>query len=165
MTADTDVGSLAARAIELLGRKELSVGTAESITGGLIAATLTSVPGASAVFLGGIVAYGAGVKVALLGVPAILIDRVGTVHPDVAEAMAHGARERLGADVAIAVTGVAGPDPADGRAVGTVHVALDFDGEVRQLPLSLAGSRAQIRHDTVKHALRLLVSRLTEDNQ
>jgi nicotinamide-nucleotide amidase len=164
VTDGAAVGSLAAKAIELLIRKELTVGTAESITGGLIAATLTSIPGASAVFLGGIVAYAAEVKAALLGVPAALLDRVGTVHPEVAAAMARGARERLGADVAIAVTGVAGPDTVDGQAVGTVHVALAFPRGVRPLALSLAGSRGQVRHDTVMHALRLLVSALSEDN-
>lgn len=162
--ADADVGSLATRAIELLVRKERTVGTAESITGGLIAATLTSVPGASAVFLGGIVAYAAEVKAALLGVPALLLDRVGTVHPDVATAMALGARDCLGADMAIAVTGVAGPEPVDGLPVGTVHVALGSGIGVRHLPLNLAGSRRQIRQDTVMHALRLLVSGLSEDN-
>jgi nicotinamide-nucleotide amidase len=164
MTADVDVGSLATTAIELLVRKQLTVGTAESLTGGLIAATLTSVPRASAVFLGGIVAYAAEVKAALLGVPALLLDRVGTVHPDVAAAMARGARDRLGVDVAIAVTGVAGPEPVGGLAVGTVHVALGSGVGVRHLPLNLAGSRGQIRHDTVTHALRLLVSGLSEDN-
>ncbi len=164
MTADSDLGALAATAIGLLVERGRTAGTAESITGGLIAATLTSVPGASAVFLGGIVAYTAQVKTAMLGVPAELLDRVGTVHPDVAAAMALGARERLGADVAIGVTGVAGPEPVDGLAVGTVHLALSSAAGVRHRPLSLAGDRGQIRHDTVAHALRLLVSALSEDN-
>jgi nicotinamide-nucleotide amidase len=164
VTGDADVGSLATRAIELLVRKQLTVGTAESITGGLIAATLTSVPGASAVFLGGIVAYAADVKAALLRVPARLLDRVGTVHRDVAAAMALGARDCLGVDIAIAVTGVAGPEPVDGLVVGTVHVALGSGIGVRHLPLNLTGNRSQIRQDTVRHALRLLVTGFSEDN-
>jgi nicotinamide-nucleotide amidase len=164
MSEAPDPASLAAQAIGLLGRRSLTVGTAESLTGGLIAATLTSVPGASAVFRGGIVAYAADVKRTTLGVPGALLDRVGTVHPEIAEAMALGAAERLAVNAAIAVTGVAGPDPAEGLPVGTVHVALSVDGRVRHLPLRLTGDRQQIRHGTVEHALRLLVSALSEDN-
>lgn len=156
--------SLAATAIGLLSRRRLTVGTAESLTGGLIAATLTSVPGASAVFRGGIVAYAADVKAAILGVPAELLRRVGTVHPDVAAAMAAGAIERLGVTVAIAVTGVAGPDPVDGLPVGTVHVALAAPDGVRHRPLRLTGDRSLIRQATVTNALSLLVSVLSEDN-
>lgn len=156
--------SLAADAIDLLIRQGLTVGTAESLTGGLIAATLTSVPGASAVFLGGIVAYAPQVKCAVLGVPDSLLSRVGTVHRQVAGAMATGALERLGVSIAIAVTGVAGPDPVDGLPAGTVHVALGWQGGVRHLPLHLTGSRGQIRQGTVNHSLRLLVNLLLEDN-
>jgi nicotinamide-nucleotide amidase len=156
--------SLAAIAIGLLNRRGLTVGTAESLTGGLIAATLTTVPGASAVFRGGIVAYAADVKATLLGVPSALLSRVGTVHPDVAVAMAVGATERLDVGVAIAVTGVAGPDPADGLPVGTVHVALVSPDGVRHRPLRLTGDRGRVRQATVTSALSLLVSVLSEDN-
>jgi len=164
VTADADGGDLAATAIGLLVRRQLTVGTGESITGGLIAAALTSVPGASAVFLGGIVAYSAAVKAALLGVPGAVLGQVGMVHPDVAAAMALGVRDRLGADLAVAVTGVAGPEPVDGHPVGTVHIALASGDAVRHLPLALTGTRAQIRHEVVRHALRLLVAALLEDN-
>ncbi len=162
--AGTTAGSLAADAIGLLIRQELTVGTAESLTGGLIAATLTSVPGASAVFRGGIVAYATQVKAAVLGVPDALLSRVGTVHPEVAAAMAAGAMERLGVSIAVGVTGVAGPDPVDGLPVGTVHVALGWPRGVRHLPLCLTGDREQIRQGTVIHVLRLLVNLLSEDN-
>jgi nicotinamide-nucleotide amidase len=135
-----------------------TIATAESLTGGLVAAALTSVPGASAVFVGGIIAYSAELKAQLLDVPAELLDRVGTVDPDVAAAMASGARRRLGAAIGIATTGVAGPDPVDGKPVGTVHVAVSFAERELRLPLKLEGDRAQIRHDTVRHALRLLVA-------
>lgn len=161
---EAEAGSLPETAIGLLTRRGLTVGTAESLTGGLIAATLTTVPGASAVFRGGVVAYSADVKAAMLGVPAALLSRVGTVHPDVAAAMAAGAIERLGVTVAIAVTGVAGPDPVEGLPVGTVHVALISPAGVLHRPLRLTGDRCQIRQGTVTNALSLLVSVLSEDN-
>ncbi len=100
----------------MLVARGLTIGAAESLTGGLVTAALTTVPGASAVVRGGIVAYAADVKNQLLGVDADLLARVGTVHPDVAVAMARGVRERLGAAVGVATTGVAGPEPADGHA-------------------------------------------------
>ena len=155
--------SVAAAAIGLLIQRGLTVGTAESLTGGLIAATLTSVPGASAVVRGGVVAYAADVKASLLGVPAALLSRVGTVHPDVAAAMAAGAIDRIGVNIAIAVTGVAGPDPVDGLPVGTVHVALSSPAGMRHRPLRLTGDRTGIRRATVAHALSLLVGVLSED--
>ena len=164
MSQAGSAGSVAATAIGLLSRKGLTVGTAESLTGGLIAATLTSVPGASAVFRGGIVAYAADVKAGMLEVPAALLSRVGTVHPDVAAAMAAGAIERLGVSVAIAVTGVAGPEPADGQPVGTVHVALISPSGLTHRPLRLTGDRDRIRQATVASAISLLVSVLSEDN-
>lgn len=161
---ESEASSIAATAIRLLNRRGLTVGTAESLTGGLIAAALTTVPGASAVFRGGIVAYAADVKATVLGVPAALLNRVGTIHPDVAAAMAVGAMERLGVGVAIAVTGVAGPDPVDGLPAGTVHVALVSPDGVSHRPLHLTGDRSRIRQATVTSALSLLVSVLSEDN-
>jgi nicotinamide-nucleotide amidase len=163
VSVPAELGALAAQAVDLLDRHRRTVGTAESVTGGLIAAALTSVPGSSAVVRGGIVAYAAEVKTTLLGVPEDLLRRVGTVHPDVAAAMAEGARTRLGADIAVAVTGIAGPDPVDDQAVGTVHLALASSRAVRNLPLHLSGDRRQIRHEIVAHALRLIISTLRED--
>jgi nicotinamide-nucleotide amidase len=161
-----DVTGVAAEtAIGLLIRHGQTVGTAESLTGGLVAAALTSVPGASAVFRGGVVAYAADLKQSLLGVPASLIDRVGTVHPDIALAMARGARERLAATVALATTGVAGPDPADGQPVGTVHIAVCTPVRAIHREHALSGTRAQVRDATVKLALNLLVTVLMEANE
>jgi nicotinamide-nucleotide amidase len=164
VTASPAAGELAERAISLLVGLGQTIGTAESLTGGLVAAALTSVPGASAVFRGGIVAYAADLKVSLLGIPAELLDRVGTVHQDVALAMAHGARERLGAAVGLATTGVAGPDPADGQPVGAVHIAVSTPTRSVHVPLALGGARADIREATVAHVLRLLVGTLLEAN-
>ena len=165
MNCGDEADMAAETAIGLLVRQGQTVGTAESLTGGLVAAALTSVPGASVAFRGGVVAYTADLKKSLLDVPADLIDRVGTVHPDIALAMARGARERLAATVAIATTGVAGPDPADGQPVGTVHIAVCTPARAIHRELALSGTRAQIRDATVKHVLNLLVTTLMEANE
>lgn len=149
---------LAQNAIRLLSRERTTIATAESLTGGLVAAALTSVPGASKVFAGGVVAYSAELKAKLLGVPTGLLARVGTVDPDVAVAMARGARQRLGAKIGVATTGVAGPDPVGAFPPGIVYVAVSFAERELHLALTLEGDRDQIRHDTVRHVLGLLVS-------
>ncbi len=155
---------MAATAIGLLIERGLTIGAAESLTGGLVTAALTTVPGASAVVRGGIVAYATDVKNSLLGVDTGLLALVGAVHPDVALAMARGARERLGAAVGVATTGVAGPDPADGQPVGTVHIAVPTASGERHEALMLSGDREQIRRGTVDHVLKLLVTTLMEDD-
>jgi nicotinamide-nucleotide amidase len=149
-------GALARQVVTVLTGRRQTVAVAESLTGGLLAASLVEVPGASAVFRGGIVAYATDLKSALLGVPAALLERYGAVHPDVASAMAAGVRSRLGATFGMATTGVAGPDPADGQPVGTVHIAAAGQlSEVRR-SLSLTGDRRSIRDQTVVETLRLL---------
>ena len=137
-----------------------TVATAESLTAGLIASTIASVPGASAVLRGGIIAYASDLKVSLLDVPSAIIARGGAVQPSVAEAMAAGALERTGADYALACTGVAGPDPQDDHPVGEVHVAIASRGSVRTHSLTLAGSRDDIRHGTVLVVLGMLLDAL-----
>ncbi|MGC8473481.1 MAG: CinA family protein [Candidatus Dormibacteria bacterium] len=101
-----------------------SIATAESCTGGLLASLLTSVPGASAAFLGGVVAYSNQVKVSQLGVPADLLEQVGAVSEEVALAMAKGVRRALGADLGVGITGVAGPGHSEMKPPGLVYVAL-----------------------------------------
>jgi len=155
---------LAERIVALLCERERTVAVAESLTGGLLGAELTAVPGASAVFRGGIIAYATDVKSALLGVPAALLATHGAVHPGVAAAMADGARARLGADVGVATTGVAGPDPAEGKSAGTVHIAVSVRERCVTRTLALAGGRQQIRKDTVGHCLRLLWAALSEED-
>ena len=156
---------VAEAAIRLLVARAQTVATAESLTGGLVAAALTSVPGASAVFRGGIVAYAADLKASLLDVPADLLRQHGTVHPDVAVAMADGARKRLASDFGLATTGVAGPDPVDGLTVGTVHICVSTTAGSRGQLLELTGDRQQIRQSTVAHVLELLVGALMEEIQ
>lgn len=137
-----------------------TVATAESLTGGLVCAALTSVPGASAVVRGGVVVYATDLKETLAGVPAELLEREGPVSAAVASALADGVRRRLGADLGVATTGVAGPDSQDGHPPGTVHVALasavgltvrSFTGADR-----LPGDRHEVRTATVCAVLELL---------
>ena len=169
-SGNTDTGrgdlAVAQEIIGLLVARGQTLAVAESLTGGLLAAALTAIPGSSAAFRGGVVSYATDLKAALLGVPSGLLDRHGAVHPAVAAAMAQGACRRLAATVGAATTGVAGPDPADGQPVGTVFIAVsagpDATPEVR--PLALSGSRQQIRAATVTQVLGLLLGVLREDN-
>lgn len=156
----------ARRAVGALVARAATLATAESLTGGLIGATLTSVPGASEAYLGGAVVYATRLKTELLGVPAVLIERAGVVSAEVALAMAIGAQERTGADWAIAVTGVAGPSAQDGHAPGEVHVCVRGPGTATTAPAvhlehhRFAGDRAAIRAQTVSAALDLLLRAL-----
>jgi nicotinamide-nucleotide amidase len=149
--------------LSLCRSRGLTLATAESCTGGLVAARLTSVPGSSEVFRGSIVAYADEVKERELGVPAELLARHGAVSAEVAEAMARGARERLGVDVAVAVTGVAGPGGGTAeKPVGLVHLhASSPDGEKAQR-FELPGERQWIRTRTAVAALHLLRRLLTQ---
>jgi nicotinamide-nucleotide amidase len=144
----------------LRGRGE-TLAVAESLTGGLLAATIVDVPGASDVFRGGLIVYTTDLKAALAGVPPALLAAHGPVHADVAAALAAGARERCLADWALATTGVAGPDPQDGVAVGTVFLGLAGPhGQADVRALQLAGDRPAIRAATVAAALALLAGSL-----
>jgi nicotinamide-nucleotide amidase len=122
------------------------------------------VAGASAAFRGGIVAYAADLKETQLGVPAAVLNEVGTVHRNVALAMAAGVRRRLDVAVGVATTGVAGPDPVNGQSAGTVHIAVDTGARAAHRRLALAGDREQVREETVRQVLALLVSVLMEDH-
>ena len=158
-----DVGSLEEVCLALLKEKRLTVGTAESCTGGLVAKLLTDLPGSSAVFQGGIVSYSNSVKAGALGVPYDLLDRYGAVSPQVAEAMALGAREALGCDIALSTTGVAGPDLDDrGNPVGLVYLGLAWAGGCHVA--TYQGGRVErerIRRQSAQTALDLLRRHLT----
>jgi nicotinamide-nucleotide amidase len=150
-------------AVEALRAQGATVATAESLTGGLVCATLVGVPGASDVVRGGVVAYAADVKTSALGVPASLVAERGTVDPDVAAAMASGVRDRLGATYGLSTTGVAGPGPSEGKPAGTVHVAVAGPDGVRTRQLQLSGDRHAIRTGTVDALLSWLVATLGEE--
>jgi PncC family amidohydrolase len=146
-----------ARALgEALRKRGLWLVTAESCTGGLIAATLTDVPGASAWFKGGIVAYANEVKERLLDVPAPLLAMYGAVSSETVRAMAEGVCRRLDADVGIAVSGVAGPTGGSPeKPVGSVHIAVAVSGELKDALRRFPGDRAEVRFRTVETALRM----------
>ena len=149
--------------IRHLTARGLTIAVAESLTGGLLAAELIRPAGASAVVAGGVVAYHTDVKHSVLGVDAALLAEHGAVHPLVAEQMAAGARTVLSvdgrpADIGVSTTGVAGPDPQDGRAPGTVFLGLSMAGGTRSLGLTLTGDRDTIRRDTVAAAVDFLTA-------
>jgi len=139
-----------------------TVATAESLTAGLLAATLAGVPGASVVLRGGLVTYTEHTKIALAGVARQLLAEVGPVAAPTARALAVGVRERCNATWGVGVTGVAGPEPHGGHAVGTVFVGLTGPVDTEVTELTLSGSRWDIRIAAVHHAinrLRILVER------
>jgi nicotinamide-nucleotide amidase len=140
-----------------------TLATAESLTGGLVGAALTDVPGVSAVYRGGVVVYATDLKATLAGVPADLLADVGPVHPDTAAALATGVRERLGATYGLATTGVAGPDPQAGIEAGTVYVAAAGPDAVRVRKLALSGDRAAVRQGSVRAVLELAAELVAEE--
>jgi nicotinamide-nucleotide amidase len=151
--------------IATLRDRGLTVAVAESLTGGMVVAELIVVPGASAVVLGGVVAYNTELKHTILGVDAELLAEHGPVHAEVAEQMADRVRSVLAvggrpADVGLATTGVAGPDPQGGHPVGTVYVGIAIGESVRSLRLSLPGDRETVRERTVYELLTELESAL-----
>ncbi len=141
--------------LRLLRERGLTLGTAESVTGGLIASRLTEVPGASDVFRGSVVSYASEVKFDVLGVP-----RGPVVSDDAVMAMAEGACRVLGCDVAVAVTGVAGPDTQEGVPAGTVFLGLCLDGETESMMIRLPGDRARVRQFSTISVLDWLRRRL-----
>jgi nicotinamide-nucleotide amidase len=154
---------LATEIIQLLTQTGETVAAAESLTGGLVAAALTDVPGASNAFRGGVVAYATELKAQVLGVDVSVLKRHGPVYAPVAAAMAEGVRQRLGATVGVATTGVAGPGPQDGHPAGTVHIAVSLAGDTVVRTMALAGNRDEVRRLTVERVLGLLLGRLREE--
>ena len=155
---------LAGQILDRLNAVGHTLAVAESLTGGLVAAALTDVPGASAAFRGGVIAYATELKASLLGVNSLMLARHGAVYPPVAAAMAEGVRTRLGATYGVATTGVAGPDPSDGQPVGTAHIAVSAADDTVVRTIALTGNRHEIRRLTVEHALGLLLGRLREES-
>ncbi|QDP97207.1 CinA family protein [Microlunatus elymi] len=166
MTAPESLGELATELIELLIGRDETVATAESLTGGLIGATLTGVPGSSEAYRGGVVSYATDLKASLAGVRQSTLAEHGAVSQLTAVEMALGVASRCDTTWGIAVTGVAGPDPQEGHPPGTVFVAVGHqpgeagwddpagDSVVCVRELALTGSRAVIREQTVAAALR-----------
>lgn len=148
---------LARSAIAALTERGLTCAACESLTGGMICATLVDVPGASAVVRGGLVTYQTDTKTLLAGVDAALIEEKGVVSAEVAQAMAEGVRHKLGVDIAVSATGLAGPDGGtEACPVGTVFVGVSTGKGTYALHLRLAGSREQIRRQTVEQAIQAI---------
>jgi nicotinamide-nucleotide amidase len=157
-----DERSVAQIVLDLCTERGLTIGTAESCTGGMVAARLTAIPGASEAFRGSVVAYADAVKEDRLGVPAALIAEHGAVSAEVAAAMAHGAREHLGVDIAVAVTGIAGPGGGtEAKPVGLVFVHAVGPDDERSVRTELPGDRDMIRGRATAASLHL-VRRLLE---
>ncbi len=153
--------------IDALRTRGWTLGVAESLTGGALSAELVSVPGASAVLRGGVVAYATDIKHTLLGVDAALLARHGAVHPEVACQMAAGVRRALrldGADASVGVstTGIAGPDSPDGQPVGTVHIGVSTEMRTVSRAFLFSGDRSAVRAKAVESALSLLCEILGE---
>lgn len=152
---------MAAQVLALLAERGETLAVAESLTGGLVAAELTAVPGASKSFRGSVTAYATTLKKELLGVDGTLLAERGAVDPEVARQMAAGIRVALGADWGLATTGVAGPEGQDGQPVGTVFVAVAGPvGKGKVAALRLNGGREDIRRESVRSVLELLSGEL-----
>jgi nicotinamide-nucleotide amidase len=153
--------ALAESIIVELSRRGETLASAESLTGGMIGALLTDVPGASASYLGGVISYATRLKVTLAGVDRTTLAEVGPVAERTAAEMARGVAERCDSDWGLASTGVAGPDPQDGHQVGQVFVAVSHRARgLRVEELALQGGRAAIRDQTALAALGLLADAL-----
>lgn len=143
-----------------------TIAVAESLTGGLLGARLSDAPGASAYFVGGVIAYSNEAKVELLGVDPEVIEIAGAVSEQTAIAMAGGVRDRFGATWGVATTGVAGPDALEGQAVGTVFIALvGPDPEDHHTEYHFSGDRKSIREQSVQGALDLIDAVLQRQNR
>lgn len=138
----------------------LKVGTAESLTAGLVAAAIADIPGASGMLQGGVVAYRNSVKAAVLGVPEDLLAQAGSVDGQVAAAMAEGAQRTCGADIGVSTTGVAGPEPHDGKKVGTVFIGIAGPTGATSFEYAFNGTRPAIRSLACEAALERLLAEI-----
>ncbi|MBY6060863.1 CinA family protein [Microbacterium esteraromaticum] len=159
--------TVAAELLTLLAERGWRLGVAESLTGGAVSAELVTVPGASAVLNGAVVAYATPVKQTLLGVDAKLLEQHGPVHPEVAEQMAYGVRRAVAVDgrateVGVSTTGIAGPDSPDGQPVGTVHVGVVTPVVRLVRSFVFAGDRSQIRAQARDAALAAALEAVRE---
>lgn len=145
--------TLAHDIVTTLTERNQTISCAESLTAGLLVASLVEAPGASEAVAGGVVTYTAQSKINVLGVNPDVIEQSGTVNAEVAEEMAVRVRDLFGSDFAISTTGVAGPGPFEGRQSGTVFIGLATSTGVESLDLHLAGGRAEVRRQSVEHAL------------
>ena len=158
-----NIQTLAKKSVSLCLEKNLTFGTAESCTGGLIAASVTDIPGASAAFFGGVVSYDNSVKHGILGVQNETLKRFGAVSKETAEEMAKGALRALGVDLSVAVTGIAGPTGGTPKKpIGLVYIATASKNGVTVTENYFSGDREAVRLQTVAKALSLLNEQIAE---
>lgn len=142
------------RLISLLKEKNMTIAAAESCTGGMLSAAITSAAGASAVFEGSIVSYANRIKEKMLGVEAAIFTTHGAVSEPCAKAMADGVKRQIGADIGVSITGIAGPDGGTPqKPVGTVYIGVSYAGGTTAKRFQFEGNREQVRHESVKQAL------------
>lgn len=146
--------------VRLLMQKNMTLSTAESCTGGMLAQRITSVPGVSSVYAGGFVTYATKEKHKMLGVPKKILWENGAIAKKTAKQMALGAARQTGTDVAVSVTGNAGPDAAEGKPVGLVYIGVCIDGKAAGRRFLFAGNRNEIREQACAEAMRLLLEKL-----
>ncbi|WP_050981327.1 CinA family protein [Caldisericum exile] len=144
--------------VNTLKERNLTIATAESVTGGLVAKSITDVPGSSKVFLGGIIAYSPNAKVNILKIDETLIKKLGTVDPLIAEIMARNVKGIFGADVGVSTTGIAGPDSIEGKQVGLCYVGIVIKDENFVFENKFEGDRAIIR----EYITEFLINKLIE---
>lgn len=154
--------TVAKQLLAILKARGETLAGAESLTGGLVADTVVSVPGASAVFKEAFVTYCDGAKAHTLGVPAAILKADGAISAACAGYMAEGAARAASADMAYATTGNAGPDAAEGKPVGLVYIGASYRGKTVVKALQLEGDRASIRCQSAEEALRLCVKTAEE---
>ena len=156
-----DGADLAAVVLDLCREKGLTVGVAESCTGGLLGARLTAIPGSSDVVVGGVIAYSNALKTSMLGVPSTALAEQGAVSEPVVRAMASGARSATGSSIGVAITGIAGPGGGtEEKPVGTVWIASDVAGDVEARRLRLIGDRTEVRQRAAQAALEMVRRRV-----
>lgn len=154
---NTDIATLAQKLISVMSAKNITISLAESCTGGLIAASVTDIPGASEIFLGSAVTYSNEAKRDLLGVEPRILSDFGAVSFQCAEKMAEGARHIFGSDISLSVTGIAGPEGGSAeKPVGTVWFGVSSDLGTSTFKEQFKGGRSQVRSEAVKIALLLL---------
>ena len=164
-TSGQAAGTPAERLAHLLMDRSMTLSTAESCTGGLIAAQLTSVPGVSAVYAGGFVTYATKEKAKMLGVPGKVLKEQGAVAKKTARLMAEGAAKKTGTDCAVSVTGNAVPEPMEDKPVGLVYIGCCIDGKATARKFLFSGSRNEIREQAADAALDLLYHKLRKKTE
>lgn len=147
--------------IEELKNKKLKLVTAESCTAGMLSSYIAELPGSGDVFFGGFVTYHDESKTKLLDVDAGIISEKGAISPETATAMAQGALDKSAADIAVAITGIAGPDGVEGKPVGLVYIAVNCKGKTRVIANQITGNHHQVKTEAVSRAIRLLTTELT----